>query len=150
MALGKQIKKYREFLEWTLDVLSLRSGVDVGTISALENRDSTRSQYAPQIAKAFGISFEQLVDEQTDWSSVVATMVISTEVREREATYQLHNTPWPFKNLMPEEWNTLDSTEKARIEAYAQGVLESGNVIDKSTPSSTEKGFSARVRFPKQ
>jgi hypothetical protein len=38
---------------WTLEKLEEESGVAVGTISALENRDSSRSQYFPQLAKAW-------------------------------------------------------------------------------------------------
>ena len=49
-------------LGWTLEQLSERSGVDVGTISALEVRDSKRSIKAPALAKALGISLEDLLD----------------------------------------------------------------------------------------
>lgn len=37
------------------------SGVPQATISALETRDSVRSEYAPQLAKALGVSIEELV-----------------------------------------------------------------------------------------
>lgn len=65
MALGKQIKRYREKLGLTLEDLSSLSGVEVGTISALENRDSSRSKFGSPIAKAFGLTMEQLLDEST-------------------------------------------------------------------------------------
>lgn len=45
---------------WTLEQLSERSGVEVGTINALENRDSKRSQFASALAKAYGITTEAL------------------------------------------------------------------------------------------
>lgn len=64
MALGKNIRRYRESLGLTLEHLSERSGVDVGTISALENRDSKRSQFATAIARALGMSTEQLESGQ--------------------------------------------------------------------------------------
>lgn len=63
MALGKQIRKYREQIGWTLHKLSEASDVDIGTISALEHRDSERSKYFPAIAKAFGFTLEELADE---------------------------------------------------------------------------------------
>lgn len=44
----------------TLEQLSDASGVDVGTISALENRDSAKTKYAVAIAEAMGITVEQL------------------------------------------------------------------------------------------
>ena len=60
MALGKNIRRRREQLGWTLDQLSERSGVEIGTISALEVRDNKRSQYATALAKALGVSIEGL------------------------------------------------------------------------------------------
>src|SRR5690625_137993 len=67
MTLGKQIRKYREQLGWTLEDLENRSGVGRGTISALENRGSQRSTHAPAIAKAFGVTLEQLLDPHNNW-----------------------------------------------------------------------------------
>jgi transcriptional regulator with XRE-family HTH domain len=66
MAIGKQIKHYREKAGWRLKELSARSDVDVGTISALEIRDSSRSEFFQQIAQAFGLTLEQLADETAD------------------------------------------------------------------------------------
>lgn len=66
MAIGKQIKHYREKAGWKLKELSALCDVDVGTISALEIRDSSRSEFFQGIAKAFGLTLEQLADETTD------------------------------------------------------------------------------------
>lgn len=66
MALGKQIKRYRERAGWTLQYLSELSGVDVGTIGALEVRDSSMSKYSAPLAKSFGLTVEQLLDESTE------------------------------------------------------------------------------------
>lgn len=73
MALGARIRHYREKSGLTLDQLSERSGVDVGTISALENRDSSRSKFASAIAAGFGMSMEMLEDASQDYD-VVALM----------------------------------------------------------------------------
>lgn len=62
MAAGLKIKALREKRGWTLEDLSIKSGVDVGTIHALERRDSARSRYFPAIARAFGLSVEGLCD----------------------------------------------------------------------------------------
>lgn len=63
MALGKNIRNLREAQGLTLERLSELSGVDVGTISALEVRDSSRSKYAHAIAKGLGVSLEDLLSE---------------------------------------------------------------------------------------
>lgn len=60
MALGAQIKFHRDRLGLTLEQLSDRSGVEVGTINALENRDSSRSRFASAIARGLGMSVEEL------------------------------------------------------------------------------------------
>ena len=67
MALGARVRFYREKLKLRLEDLSAISQVDVGTISALENRDSKRSQFAGPLAKAFGLTIEQLQDDTRDW-----------------------------------------------------------------------------------
>lgn len=64
MALGARIKHYRDQAGLTLEELSERSGVEVGTISALENRDSTRSKFALPLAAALGLTLEQLLDDR--------------------------------------------------------------------------------------
>ena len=66
MALGTRIRFYREKAGLTLEQLSERSGVEVGTISALENRDSSRSKFATPIARGLGMSVEMLEDESRD------------------------------------------------------------------------------------
>lgn len=62
MTLGQNIKFLRQARGWTLADLSSQSGVDVGTISALEVRGSQRSKYAAAIARAFGVTLEELVE----------------------------------------------------------------------------------------
>ena len=60
MALGKQIRDHRKARGLTLEQLSEASSVDIGTISALENRDSVRSKFAIPLAAAMGMTAEQL------------------------------------------------------------------------------------------
>lgn len=62
MSLGSRVREWRTFYNWTLDNLVDRSGVERGTISALENRDSRRSDFAGALAKAFGITTDELLD----------------------------------------------------------------------------------------
>ncbi len=68
MAIGKNIKFHRKTrLGWTLERLENESGVDRGTISALENRDSNKSEHFTNIAKALGITVEELQIEPLQW-----------------------------------------------------------------------------------
>jgi len=77
MSLGSNIRRHRQGLGLTLEQLSELTGnaVDVGTISALEKRESKRSQFAPHLAKAFRISLEDLLD---DCFNIPATSLLSS------------------------------------------------------------------------
>lgn len=68
MALGAQIKQLREARGWTLQHLSDVSGVEVGTIHALEARDSARSKFAAPLAAALEVSLEALVGHPPAYS----------------------------------------------------------------------------------
>ena len=90
MSLGSEIRKQRASRQWTLEDLSERSGVDVGTISALEVRDSTRSKFAVAIARAFGISLEQLLNP--------GPATNATHEPQPEQKLQT-NVVWPFRRV---------------------------------------------------
>lgn len=60
MGLGSKVRAARAAKGWTLDQLAEVSLVQRGTISALENRDSSRSEHFPALAKALSMTVEQL------------------------------------------------------------------------------------------
>ena len=125
MSLGSQVRKYRQQLGWTLEELEKRSGVARGTISALEKRGSNRSEHTQQLAAAFGLTVEQLVDEETNWLDR-GTM----KVAEPMATYFVNPNPVPsgyirLEHLSPEPsmGRGLALTEPVQIVQYLD-VLE--------------------------
>jgi transcriptional regulator with XRE-family HTH domain len=59
--LGEHVRALRLQRGWTLKDLSARSGVDIGTLSALEQRKSSRSKFALEIAAGFGLTAKQLM-----------------------------------------------------------------------------------------
>lgn len=73
MALGTQIKKYREKLGMRTATLAERvsemtgKNVEPATIAALEKRNSNTSKYDPVIAQIFGMTVDQLLDETRDY-----------------------------------------------------------------------------------
>lgn len=130
MALGKQIRQYREKAGLTLEALSDLSGVEVGTLSALENRDSKRSQYSPAIAAALGLTVEQLVDEDTQYqvnakdsaqgpqatgTPAVANAPVPIGVRDRSSTYN----SWPF-SVPQQAVMALSERDLGRIEGFME------------------------------
>lgn len=61
MRLGAKLRDRRLALGWTQEALSEASGVDIGTISAIETRDSERSKYFPALSAALGVTVEELM-----------------------------------------------------------------------------------------
>ena len=135
MALGKQVKRYREKLNLTLEVLSDRSGVDIGTISALEVRDSKRSEKGSALARAFGLTLDQLLDESRDWlDNPPLTDASLTAVRSeaREPASPPYATDWPFDGVSKTQWGALGDKERGLVEGFLMGLLEAKGVRRKS------------------
>lgn len=120
MALGKQIRKHRDRLGWTLEHLEERSGVSVGTISALEVRDSKRSVYAAPIAKALGVTLEELLSDAD--SSLT-----------RPPPPQSHPADsWPFCSISSNEWQSLPEEERSEVELLIRAKLKKLKAKSKS------------------
>lgn len=113
MALGKRIRQFRESRGLTLEQLSILSEVDIGTISALENRDSKRSNYAPAIAKALGISLDDL------YEAPVRAGGVRHMVKEPQAAYGA----WPFPDVKPAEWQRLTDAERAEVQGFVKAMV---------------------------
>lgn len=102
MALGKQIRRYRAALGLTLEQLEARTGVGVGTIAALEGRDSERSKYAARLAAGLGLSLEQLLDEAAQyppmwcWPSPAAIWRVPPTMRPATCAFRASTpaAPW--------------------------------------------------------
>lgn len=99
MATGSQIRKYRTKAGLTLEQLSELSGVEVGTISAIEQRDSSRSSKFSLLAAALGMTVEMLERQDTEYDVIelmkdraagapsVAGQPGAVEVRDRGTPY---------------------------------------------------------------
>jgi len=101
MATGKRIRHYRQQLGWTLEQLEEMSDVSSGTISALELRDSKISRFFPALAKAFGLTLEQLYDESQEWplapprkpnTYAIAAPIVPLTAKENGSAFREHYT----------------------------------------------------------
>lgn len=121
MPLGARIRHYRIKRGWTLEQLSERSRVDVGTISALEKRDSRRSEFAASLAGALDLTVEELLDEQHDYAPGFAA-VRSTVLRAEEPRFSVTETDtgqrdaWPFPGIDPAKIRRLRFDDVLRLE----------------------------------
>lgn len=121
MATGIRIRHYRKKLGWKLKDLAEASGVDVGTISALESRDSSRSEFFQKIAQAYGLTVEQLNDVSQDYPVVDTRKQrdqwgSSPIIQPSTAQESFLTFVWPFKDVLPGHWALLDEAEKANFE----------------------------------
>lgn len=138
MSIGDQIKKYREAAGLKQVVLEELSGVLGGTISALEKRGSMKSSHLPQLAKAFGLTVDQLMDERTDYSDHVRAHVAMELERRRNpgqpsrAVHEQTPSPWarpaggywPFSVSRERVMAALLPEDIARADAYLLALVE--------------------------
>ncbi|MBU4609172.1 helix-turn-helix transcriptional regulator [Achromobacter sp. GG226] len=140
MALGKQIHYYRTKLGWTLQDLGSRVGLGAGTISALELRDSKTSKKTLEMASAFGLTVEQLLDEGRDWLDEKGRPRVDQapvkpvgEVKKADA--------WPLPAVSEDVLRSLKKEDRARAEGALLAVLSQLGVTASSAgPSQIDDG----------
>lgn len=86
---GQRIKDLRIAKGFTLEKLSEISGVDIGTISALEVRNSSRSKYFSQLADALSVSLDELVNGK----SVEAPDSTNAALKKKLKDWRMHASP---------------------------------------------------------
>jgi hypothetical protein len=143
MALGKNIKRHRQARGLTLEQLSDMSGVDLGTIGALEVRDSTRSKYASALAKAMGLSVEQLELEPnlspSIYSNNVATVSESPHTKKGDSEVIVR---------FPQA-RQIDRSDYYTISQYAQGGSMGHGIVIHDQPGVIDRWSASREWFEK-
>lgn len=145
MSLGSQVKKYRLHLKWSQEKLAELSGAEIGTISALEVRESQTSRKLQDLAKAFGLTIEQLLDESTDWSRLVETRNADVLRNQPPIPAPVDPVPlpaagpgrvvthiaaasraayWPFSITAKEFRQTLSEDDIRCADAYIRGLFD--------------------------
>lgn len=119
MSIGENIKKCRKHLKWTLDDLEEYSGVKRGTISALECRGSERSTMLVPIAKAFGLTVEELTRGDLPRADSKSKNV--TYVAETTAHYLSNDID---KNTILNAYAIGDEFDKKLLLDTAKNILE--------------------------
>jgi len=120
MTFGEALRYYRQAQGLTLDQLSLLSGVELGTISALEMRKSERSKYAPMLAKALDVPLDVLLaGEDPDGTGSGATVGTAREPLAEYAAV----LAWPFETITSTDWAAMTATQRSQVEGYIKGLL---------------------------
>lgn len=138
MSIGDQIKKYRKAAGLKQVLLEELSGVAGGTISAMELRGSMTSRFLPQLAAAFGLTVDQLIDEATDYTEHVRAYVARELEQRRRPGHAARTaaqplpTPWarpsggywPFSVSRERVMAALTPEDIARADAYLLAMVE--------------------------
>lgn len=123
MGMGHRIRQLRQERGWTLEQLSEKSGVDIGTISALEMRDSKRSIYTAALAEAIGVDVAELMASATAPSGAKpgkykpAGKTVDLKAREPSAL------PWPIADISPREWALLTPDDVAEVRGFVKALI---------------------------
>lgn len=127
MSLGLQLKKYREAARLTYGELEELSGVGTASLNALEKRNSKRSEHAPAIAKAFGLTLDQLLDETTDYTERVqlhVTRRLQGYAATPIANEATSSWDWPFNIGRDRLTKTLTTEDLSRVNAYILALVQ--------------------------
>ena len=137
MSLGSQVEKYRKQVAGlSFPQLAELSGVDTGTINALEKRDSNRVDIRTvmAIAGALGLTIDELANEDEDHSDkVIAHTARRYSVEAEQVSPQVAMdviSPWgggywPFRSISPDRFRSaLDQEDIERIETYARAIID--------------------------
>lgn len=132
MTLGSQVQKYRKGAGLSFPQLTELSGVETGTINALEKRNSKRSEHGPALAKALGLTLEELLDLETDYTERVKTHLKAKPepvsngpllASDKIAAPWSHG-PWPFRVSRADIAEHLTPDDLAQVDAYIQAIVD--------------------------
>jgi transcriptional regulator with XRE-family HTH domain len=133
MSLGSQVKKYRTSAGCTYAEIEAMSGVSTGSINALEKRNSKRSEYAQDLARAFGLTTDQLLDEAADHTEHIPAHIASWRITKAPPTGELTAKEpaatwtaayWPFSIDQNRFKTALNQDDVKLIEAYILALVQ--------------------------
>lgn len=134
MPLGSQVKKYRNAAGCTYADVEAMSGVSTGNINAIEKRNSGRSEHAPALARAFGLSTDELLDEANDHTDRVIAWITQWRVARahpsanpaaREPVPNWAPTAWPFSVSRERIHASLGPDDLRLIDTYILALVHS-------------------------
>lgn len=121
MALGANVKAFRANREWDQPTLSEKAKVEIGTISALETRDSARSKFTAQLAAAFGVTIEELLSGDDPLTRTGKALAKSTPPK-ADPTHGLTSRAIEVARA----WMKLPTYKQ---DGYEQGILVDAAVV---------------------
>lgn len=130
MGLGMKIRALREHLGWSQAHLGDQAGVTQATLSALEKRDSSRSVYFVPLARALGVTLEDLRDLTIDELKAQLAMGSRTTLQvETTEPIELYRTPGERQARLLRLFDELHPTQQAQILRELETTVEANRAI---------------------
>lgn len=143
MSLGSQVEKYRKSAGCSYADIEAMSGVSTGNINALEKRNSKRSEHTQALARAFGLTTDELLDEEADhterviahitnWRQTKTMPEWSTGVRENAQSWDVGY--WPFRVTKDRAKAALTTQDIQQVDAYILALVQAREAEAGNTP----------------
>lgn len=133
MGMGGKIKALRLAKGWSQGHLGSLAGVEQATLSALERRDSTRSEYFVPLARALGVTFEELRSLSVEAllscrAPAPATSPPAREVRE-PSPLELYSTPGDRQSALLRLFDELTPPQQAALLTELETTVQANRAI---------------------
>lgn len=136
MGIGAKIKAVREALNMPQVRLADQANMSQQALHALEIRDSRRSVYFAAIARAFGVTLDDLLTLPADEIAAVASppyeppkATAPTTVREPAKDLQLYSTPGDRQNELLRLFDELTPPQQAQFLAELETQVKANRAI---------------------
>ena len=135
MGLGSKIKALRERRDWSQAFLADKAGVGRQTLHIIEQRDSARSVHFPAIARALGVTVDELahlsVDELVVASTYQSPNPPASALATNEPAPELHlyATPADRQNTLLRLFDQLTAPQQAQYLAELQTQVQANRAI---------------------
>lgn len=111
--LGKKVSDLRAKKGWSQTRLAKEAGCSQQTITKIERNKSIKPRYLPDIAKALGLSVEDLL------TNVDRVTAATEDVPRRRAIRVRRERPhWPFENIKFGIYDKLSDEQKVKLENW--------------------------------
>lgn len=111
-----RIRHARKMRRLSQSELARASGLAQSTISSYENRSRASTTRLIALARALEVNPFWLDTGKGSWQPETPSQAISDVPRVRETPHALHGYAWPFTRITPQEYWSLDASERALLE----------------------------------
>lgn len=130
MGIGHKIRALREARDWTQAKLGELAGVEQATLSAIEKRDSTRSEYIAPLAGALDVPLDELIALPVEvLVSRYGTGVPPQRVSQAVDSLTLYSAPGEMQSRLLELFDELTAPQQLAVLDELKSTVEANRTI---------------------